>query len=283
MQNDYMFRAVLQKSPRVLKHLVCTLMQLDETKVLDVSLLNPIELGKSISQKDCVLDIKASLDEQKIVNIELQMRKQKFWPERSLLYWSRNYDGLSRGEEYAALRETCQIGILGFTLFPENPEFYAEYRIMNSHTRQYYTDKFCIRVLDLTQIDNAKETTDRNLIKWARVIKAKDMEELEALAGDEEVFQKMAVTMKELSEDDKIRMQCEARFFYECDMASTRREGYDEGYEHGIQQGKERILEQSLQIKKKDAEITEKDAKLDKLQQEITALKAQLSALQPAQ
>ena len=92
MQNDYMFRAVLQKSPRVLKHLVCTLMQLDETKVLDVSLLNPIELGKSISQKDCVLDIKASLDEQKIVNIELQMRKQKFWPERSLLYWSRNYD-----------------------------------------------------------------------------------------------------------------------------------------------------------------------------------------------
>ena len=186
MQNDYMFHAVLQKSPRILKHLVCTLMRLDEKEVTDVVLQNPIELGKSVSEKNCVLDIKALLNGAKVINIELQVHRQRFWPERSLLYWSRSYDSLERGQEYSDLKETCHIGILGFTLFPENPDFYAEYRIMNQRTQQCYTDKFCIRVLDLTQIEKADEATDQKLIKWARIFRARSEKELQELAGDEE-------------------------------------------------------------------------------------------------
>ena len=41
------------------------------------------------------------------------------------------------------------------------------------------------------------------------IFKAETLEELEQLARGEKVFENMVVTMKKLSEDEKIRMQCE--------------------------------------------------------------------------
>lgn len=275
MQNDYMFHAVLQKSPRVMKHLVCTLMCLNENEVTEVVLQNPIELGGSVSEKDCVLDIKAVLNGKKILNIELQIRRQIFWTERSILYWSRAYDHLGSGEDYGALKETCHIGILGFTPFPDNPEFYAEYRILSRRTQRCYSDKFCIRVLDVTQVDRAEEATDKRLVKWARVFRAKSLTELEVLAGDEEVFQEMVVTIKELSEEEKIRLQCEARFFYECDMASTRVEGFNEGVEQERQRSEEKIRALQKQSEEREAQLQkqseEREAQLQKQSEEREA------------
>lgn len=84
------------------------------------------------------------------------------------------------------------------------------------------------------------------------------------LAGDEEVFREMAVTIKELSEDDKIRLQCEARFFYECDMASTRAEGFDEGVKQEKMRSEERIKQEKLRNEKKIKELEAEIARLRK-------------------
>ncbi len=50
----------------------------------------------------------------------------------------------------------------------------------------------------------------------------------------------MAELIKMLNNDKKIRQQCEARFFYECDMASMRADGKKEGLEEGIEKGIEK-------------------------------------------
>ena len=55
------------------------------------------------------------------------------------------------------------------------------------------------------------------------------MEELEQLASGEEVFENMVVTMKKLSEDEKIRMQCEAREDYERSLLTEYNAGKSEG------------------------------------------------------
>lgn len=56
-------------------------------------MLNPIELGSTISAKDCVLDVKLVMNSRDIINIELQMVKQEYWVKRSLLYFqsTRNF------------------------------------------------------------------------------------------------------------------------------------------------------------------------------------------------
>ena len=212
MKNDYMFHAVLQKNEEVLRNLLATLLEMDEADIVSCHIENPIELGKKIEGKDCILDVKIKLNDARIINIELQVYKQTYWTNRSLLYWARAYDSIKSGQDYGMLFPTYHIGILDFTLFEEHPKFMAKYQI-----------------LDVDAKDQSE--TDKKILKWAGIFKAETLEELEQLARGEEVFENMVVTMKKLSEDEKIRMQCEAREDYERCLLTEYNAGKREGIE----------------------------------------------------
>ena len=233
MKNDYMFHAVLQKNEEVLRNLLATLLEMDEADIVSCHIENPIELGKEIEGKDCILDVKIKLNDARIINIELQVYKQTYWTNRSLLYWARAYDSIKSGQDYGMLFPTYHIGILDFTLFEEHPKFMAKYQILDVEDGFLYSDKLCIKVLDLTQLEKAKDQseTDKKILKWAGIFKAETLEELEQLARGEEVFENMVVTMKKLSEDEKIRMQCEAREDYERSLLTEYNAGKREGIE----------------------------------------------------
>ena len=196
--------AVLQKNEEVLRNLLATLLEMDEADIVSCHIENPIELGKEIEGKD-----------------------------RSLLYWARAYDSIKSGQDYGMLFPTYHIGILDFTLFEEHPKFMAKYQILDVEDGFLYSDKLCIKVLDLTQLEKAKDQseTDKKILKWAGIFKAETLEELEQLARGEEVFENMVVTMKKLSEDEKIRMQCEAREDYERCLLTEYNAGKREGIE----------------------------------------------------
>ena len=233
MRNDYMFHAVLQKNEEVLRNLLATLLEIDEAEIESCHIENPIELGKEIEGKECILDVKLTLNNDKVINIELQVYKQTYWINRSLLYWARTYDNLKSGQDYSMLLPAYHIGILDFTLFENYPKFMAQYQILDVEDGYLYSDKLCIKVLDLTQLEKAKQEpeTNKKLLKWASIFKAETLEELEQLARGEEVFENMVVTMKKLSEDEKIRMQCEAREDYERCLLTEYNAGKREGIE----------------------------------------------------
>ena len=233
MRNDYMFHAVLQKNEEVFRNLLATLLEIDEAEIESCHIENPIELGKEIEGKECILDVKLTLNNDKVINIELQVYKQTHWISRSLLYWARAYDNLKSGQGYDMLLPAYHIGILDFTLFEDHTKFMAQYQILDVEDGYLYSDKLCIKVLDLTQLEKAKQEpeTNKKLLKWAGIFKAETLEELEQLARGEEVFENMVVTMKKLSEDEKIRMQCEAREDYERCLLTEYNAGKREGIE----------------------------------------------------
>ena len=259
--------AVLQKNEEVLRNLLATLLEKDEADIVSCDIENPIEFGKEIEGKECILDVKLTLNNAKIINIELQVYKQTYWVERSLLYWARAFDSLKSGEDYSKLLPTYHIGILDFTLFEEHPKFMGKYQLMDVEDQFLYSDKLCIKVLDLTQLDAARKQSNVNkkLLKWASIFKAETLEELEQLANGEEVFEKMVVTMKKLSEDEKIRMQCEAREDYERCLLSEfnagKREGEEIGEQRGRIAGKAEALTELINNLMETQHISEEEAK----------------------
>lgn len=282
MRNDYMFHAVLQKNEEVLRNLLATLLEIDEAEIESCHIENPIELGKEIEGKECILDVKLTLNNDKVINIELQVYKQTYWINRSLLYWARTYDNLKSGQDYSMLLPAYHIGILDFTLFENYPKFMAQYQILDVEDGYLYSDKLCIKVLDLTQLEKAKQKpeTNKKLLKWASIFKAETLEELEQLASGEEVFENMVVTMKKLSEDEKIRMQCEAREDYERSLLTEYNAGKSEGIEQGIQQGiaSERgNTEKERQRAEKERQRAENESqRADTLAAEVERLRALL-------
>lgn len=100
LTNDYLFRALLQKNNKVLKHLTCSLMRIRPEEVKEVRVENPIVLGEAVRDKEFILDVKVSLNSEEIINYEMQVANRGDWPMRSLVYLCREFDQLQHGEDY---------------------------------------------------------------------------------------------------------------------------------------------------------------------------------------
>ena len=108
-----------------------------------------------------------------------------------------------------------QIGFLDFTLFPEHPGFYSTYKLEEISEHYLLTDKLSIGVIDLTNINLATDEDKRyNTNKWAKLFKAQTWEEIKMLAVQDNSIDAAAETIYQLSEDERIRQECEAREDY---------------------------------------------------------------------
>ncbi|MCD8148664.1 MAG: Rpn family recombination-promoting nuclease/putative transposase [Clostridiales bacterium] len=215
MTNDYMFRAVLQKSNPTLEKLIASLLHLPPESILSVEITNPIELGKSIDAKTFFLDIKILLNNYTRINLEMQVVNRYNWAERSLIYLCRTFDSLSKGEDYAEVSPAIHIGFLNFTPFPEVPEFYATHMMLNIKNHHVYSDKFRLSVVDLTKINLAtKEDKEFHIDYWASLFKATTWKEVQMLAEKYTDIRDTAETLYELNAEENIRLQCQTRDDY---------------------------------------------------------------------
>ncbi len=214
----------------------------------------------------------------------------KNWPERSLLYLCRAFDNLNRGDGYFNVKPAIQIGLLDFTLFKEEPEFYATYRIMNEKTHHLYSDKLRLSVLDLTQIKLATEEDKRyGIDHWAALFKSTTWEELKMLSESNKYLQEAVSTVYQLSQDEIIRQQCEAREEYyrientrklelemakeearQAKQASIQQNRIIAEKEQAIAEQKQAITEQKQAIAEQKRTIADKDARIQQLLQKLT-------------
>ncbi len=212
MTNDYMFRYILQNNKEVLKGLTGSLLHLQPEEIQKIEITNPIEQSESIAGKEFVLDINITLNDNTVINLEMQVMNQHNWLDRSLAYLCRTFDGLYRGQEYDEALPVTHIGFLDFTLFPDEPEFYATNMLMNIKTHKIFNDKFRLSVVDLTKIEMATdEDTSWNLDYWARLFKAKTWEEIKMLAEKNEYLQEAAQSIYMANAEEMVRQKCRAR------------------------------------------------------------------------
>ena len=212
LTNDYMFRAVLERNQKVLKALICSLLHLEPSIIRSVEITNPITLGDCKEDKDFILDIHVALNDDTDINLEMQVKRQSYWTERSLSYLCRTFDRLTEGENYDEAKAAIHIGILDFTPFPDIPEFYASHKLMNVKNHHIYSSKFILNVLDLTQIDIATEEDKAYRIDyWARLFKAQTWEDIKMVAEKDENLCEASESLYMLNTDDITRQKCRAR------------------------------------------------------------------------
>ena len=260
--NDYMFKALLQKNQKVLKHLICSLLHLQQEDIRSVKVTNPILLGavqtEDFDGKTFVLDINVLLNDQTLINLEMQVADYRNWPERSMAYLCRNFDRLQSGQDYMEIKPTIHIGFLDFTLFPEHPEFYATYMMMNVKNHHIFTDRIALSVVNLKHMELAtQEDREWKIDYWSSLFKATTWEELKMLAEQNPVMGDAAETIYELTADEAIREQCKAR-------------------EKQIKEMNTLVRERELAERARDTvirQLEEKDQRIAQLQQELQRLK----------
>ena len=238
--NDYMFRAVFQTSEDALRGLLSALLYIPEEEILSCVICNPIILGDAIDEKTCILDIRVLLNGNRQINLEMQMGSVENWTDRSVFYLCRMFTDMKKGLDYTQTKPSIHIGIMMKSPIPEDAAFYNEYALKNRRTGYEFTGKIALHVLDLSCLEQVtEEERDSALYYWACVFKAKTWKEVLAMAEQSESIKKAVVTLRELSEDEKIRLQCEARERYQMDWQSSMRTSREKGREEGRKEGRE--------------------------------------------
>ncbi|MDE7252087.1 MAG: Rpn family recombination-promoting nuclease/putative transposase [Acetatifactor sp.] len=272
MTNDYMFRAVLQSNNKALTGLISSLLHIPPEDISSVEVTNPIILGDACQDKEIRLDINVVLNNRKLINLEMQVERNANWADRSLVYLCRNLDSLLKGQDYCDTLPVIHIGILDFTLFKGEPEFYATNKFMNTRTHKIYSDKLTLHVLDLRHTELATEEDKAwGIDHWAELFKATTWEGLKMIAQNSEYMAEASNSIFRMNADDMMRKRCLDREEYYRDVR---------GWKKQIEEQTTKIEELGTEIEEKDAQIEEKDAQIEEMSAELADTKAAMAEMQ---
>ena len=281
MTNDLLVKLLLERNEKVLKALISALLHIPVESITDIQILNPFFLGQSVDAKNTALDIHLIINNNQSLDLEIQVVKEDFWQNRSILYLCRQYDRLKIGEDYTKLIPAIHIGILDFDLFPgEEPEFFSTYKLLNIKNHKLYSDKLQVNVLNLNQIDYA---TDEDKVSgihyWAKLFKATTWEDLKMLAIQDPIFKDASETIHDITNEDSLRAYLLSREIYALDVLT--RENRDKRRVEEMKKLSEDMRKLSAEKNKISAEIDKISAEIDKISAEkdkISAEKDKISA-----
>ncbi len=270
LTNDYVFKAVFQTDKAVLRALLCSLLDLESEEIRSIVIQNALLLGTTIESKDTVLDIRLVLNGKRFINIEMQIKNEHNWPERSLYYLCRAFCNLETGEDYANVKPAHHIGILDFSLPHLGKQFYSHYLMIDETTHELFSDKLRLSVLNLTQTALATEHDRQSgLTRWAAAFKAATWEEFQMLAEEDPIFQKVSDALYLISQNREVAEECLRR-----QEAAARRKRLEDRLaeqEHTLAEQEHALAEQEHALAEKEHALAEKDAELARLRAQIKA------------
>ena len=221
---------------------------LDTTPILEKDL---------IDKKTGILDVKVVADKLNNIDIEMQVVKSEHIAERILFYWSKMYNKTIRqGLGYERAQKAICILIADFKVsnLTQIDKFYTRWKIMEeNYTKQSFTDKLYIVIIELEKLKDIKETDNEELLNWCKFIK--NPEEMEGEEMKNEYIKKAKEKLDEINQSEEERRLAEIRERTIRDEMAIRDSGYIDGMKEGEKKGKiegknEGIAEEKLQIAK---------------------------------
>lgn len=267
LTSDYVFKRIFgqEENKEALKDFLESILKI---KISNVEINNP-EIPKNFyDSKYGMLDLKVTVDEKIIINVEMQLQNQYDLEPRSTYYMANAYAGqLGEGEPYTNCKRVIVIDILNFNYYKrdcyhsvarmifENPE---ENEIVNMgyNNQDMYATKYLeMHVIELPKFKKKNPEIHTKLEQW-----------LWLFIGGEEEVKKASKVNKEIERINKklasISLSREERNNYEFRLKAIRDEisaidyatkkGLQQGRKEGIQQGIEQGIQESVEKGKEE-------------------------------
>ena len=237
---DVVFKRVFgeEKNIALTKALISDLLEIPRDEIQNVKILNVEMAPEHWRQKFNRLDLQLQVDD-KIVNVEMQVRGEKSFRDRSLFYWSRIFTrDLKAGELYKQLKQTICVNILDFDLFDdEDADYHTTVRVTYGKRRRLFTKKFAIHVFELRKLNRFKK--GRPMEDWLRLINVGSKEELMAIIDGATIpeVRDAGIVLNDFQADERMRQEAWYREKQMRDEASQIDDAYEEGIEKGIEKG----------------------------------------------
>ena len=137
----------------------------EEDQVSDITLLNPYNPKHFKSDKLSILDIKATNQDGKRFNIEIQISDEADYDKRALYYWAKIYtDQLKASEDYSKLAKAIGIHILNFTSIPEVEKYHNVFHITEKESGLLYFKDLELHTIELKKFSKKSDESLSDLV-----------------------------------------------------------------------------------------------------------------------
>jgi len=233
-----------------------------------LEIINPIGEREYYSAKPTIIDVKAKSPDGTVINLEVQVRSQAEYGERSLYYWAKSYsEQILESDNYKKLMPVVSVSVLNFNLFPDLLPYHTTFRLMEKdHPEVCLTDDCVMHYLELRKLPEGESS---ELADWLYALRHLDEQEgpMIVLLKKNHNLQELASRYHRFEKDSEARMIYEARMKQMRDestwLEEAQEKGLTEGLKKGLQQGLEQGLQQGLEQARAELERAQERAKTE--------------------
>ena len=267
LTSDYVFKRIFgqEENKQGLKDFLESI--LDE-KIYKIEIKNP-EIPKNFyDSKYGVLDLKVTLNDKSIVDVEMQMKNEHNIEQRDTFYLASNYvSELKEGEPYTNCKKSIVINILNFMYYNRN-EYHSVARMIFEEAKEeervekgykeedrYMTKDLEVHVIDLPKFKKKNPKMHTKLEEWLWLFIGSDEKVREASKKNKEIEKiKRKLASMSLSPEERNNYEYRLRAIrdeadaIEYKTKQAREEGIKEGVEKGIEQTAKEMLKNNFTI-----------------------------------
>jgi predicted transposase/invertase (TIGR01784 family) len=241
-KNDFVFHKIFSENMTALSGFLQAVLDLPAEEYQRLEVVNPNLEREYSDDKLGILDLKIYTSTQKIIDVEIQVRRQpSIW--KRLLFYSAKLlvEQVKKGNQYQQINRVISIYIADHVLIKESESYFNRFRLYDENTHISFPDSIEINTLE---IPKAIEPDGTPLGEWMQFFRARDKEDFMAAAQTNQAIAEAWGVIKVLSGDERARALAEARekarMDYEDNYNGAYREGEQKGRLEGIQEGEQK-------------------------------------------
>ena len=273
LSNDFIFKKVFAQDE-------------NNSELIDlVEVKNPELPKNAMDEKASILDIKAYVNDDTIIDIELQVKNEYNITERSILYLSKLVAGqMEVGEDYIKLKKSVSIVILLFNYFETNTYHNVAHMKFDKTKEEKYVEmgykeeqeiaipKLEMHFIELPKFVKKNGGTKTKLEQWLWLISGRE-DKIKMAEKENVQLKKASEKLDKMNLTESERELYEARelglYFQQIGLANAEEHGYQEGQLQERKKYVQKLLKKNMSDKE-IMDLVEIDKKeLEKLKQEL--------------
>ena len=256
---DYAFKKVFgsEESKDILISFLNSIVEFENNlKIKDLDILDPYNMPMLRGVKATYVDIKAKLDDDSIVIIEMQVVNQSDFQKRVLYNAAKNYSlQLKKGESYHLLNPVIALSILDFEMFKDSDKMITNFKLLEKEDFTKYSDDIELIFVELPKFNKLFEECTDIKDKWIYFIKnAGNLEVMPKNIPNEQKHAYDIINQSNLTEEELEFQRKRVDFVNivkgaeQFSFAKGEKKGIEQGIEKGIEQRNIEIAKNLLDI-----------------------------------
>ncbi|NER90238.1 MULTISPECIES: Rpn family recombination-promoting nuclease/putative transposase [unclassified Moorena] len=255
-KTDFAFKKIFgsDQSKDILISFLNAMIYSGESVIQDLEILDPYSAGDVVELKDTYLDIKAVLEDQTTVLIEMQIWNVEAFEKRVVYNLCKTYGNqLKSGQGYFDLNPVIALTITDFKLFPSTEKVISCFYFQEKEEHfAYQENELKLVFVELPKFNKQLEELESVIDKWIYFIKEApsleiipdNLREIPQLEKALTIANQAGLSVSEL---EKLRKQEMVLEDTRGALSLAQREGIEQGIIQGREEGERRVILRQLE------------------------------------